>query len=87
MPIVWVPSLMRDLTHSQEQVQVQGATVRQVIMNLEKLYPGFQNRLIKDDKLVPHVAVIIDGEETQMGLIERVEEHSEVFFLPAVSGG
>ena len=37
--------------------------------------------------LLPGIAVIIDGETSQLGLLERVEENSEVHFLPALGGG
>lgn len=87
MPVVWIPSLMRDLTQGVEQVVVPGATVRQVITNLDQIHPGFRARLLKDEQLVPHVAVIIDGQESHLGLSEHVTEDSEIFFLPAMSGG
>ncbi len=89
MPEVWVPPRMQTLTGGKQQVQVPGATVRQVINNLEKEYPGTREWLIDDeeDDLIPGVAVIVDGETSLMGLLERVQENSEVHFLPAIGGG
>jgi molybdopterin synthase sulfur carrier subunit len=80
---------MQVLTGGKQQVQVPGATVRQVINNLEREYPGTREWLMDDeeDDLIPGVAVIVDGETSLMGLLERVQENSEVHFLPAIGGG
>ena len=80
---------MQVLTGGQKIVQVAGATVRQVINNLEKDYPGVKARLCEEDgmDLLPGIAVIVDGETSQLGLLERVGEDSEVHFLPALGGG
>ena len=87
MALVWVPSLMRDLTSGAERVQVPGRTVRQLVANLEKAYPGMRDRLMDDDRLMPSIAVFIDGEAGRLGLLEPVGEESEVHFLPAIGGG
>ena len=89
MPEVWVPPRLQQLTGGKQQVQVAGATVRQVINNLEKDYPGTRAFLIdeEEDDLRPGLAVIVDGETSLLGLIERVQETSEVHFLPAIGGG
>jgi molybdopterin converting factor small subunit len=41
----------------------------------------------EEDSLLPGVAVIVDGETSQLGLLERLNENSEVHFLPAIGGG
>ena len=89
MPEVWVPPRLQQLTGGKQQVQVAGATVRQVINNLENDYPGTRELLIDPevDDLIPGIAVIVDGETSLLGLIERVQENSEVHFLPAIGGG
>ena len=89
MPEVWVPPRMQRLTGGKQQVQVPGATVRQVINNLEKEYPGTRELLMdtEEDELHPGIAVIVDGETSLLGLLERVSESGEVHFLPAIGGG
>ena len=86
---VWIPTRMQALTDGKQIVQVEGATVRQLINNLEKQYPGTKDRLYdrEEDDLLPGVAVIVDGETSQLGLLERLNENSEVHFLPAIGGG
>ena len=85
--MVFIPSLMQELSNGKERVVVEGNTVRQVIENLEQRYPGFRARLIDQNRVKPNIAVAIDGEITPLGLIGKVSEASEVHFLPAISGG
>ena len=89
MPEVWIPTRMQSLTGGKQIVQIEGATVRQIINNLERQFPGTKSRLYdeEEDELLPGVAVIVDGEASQLGVMERVNENSEVHFLPAIGGG
>ncbi len=87
MAIVFIPSLMQSLTDGKSQVRVEGATVRQIINNLEREYPGVRARLVEDDRVKPNISVAVDGEVTPLGMLERVGEDSEVHFLPALGGG
>jgi molybdopterin synthase sulfur carrier subunit len=87
MAIVWIPSLLRDLTSGQGQVAVPGETVRQVIANLENIYPGVQDRLCEEDRLRPNISVVVDGQVSTQRMRHPLTENSEVHFLPAISGG
>jgi molybdopterin converting factor small subunit len=87
MASVWIPSLLRELCSGERVVQVPGATVRQVIENLESRCPGIRGRLVEGGELRPELAVSVDGETTQIGLLQPVGEASEVHILPALGGG
>jgi molybdopterin converting factor small subunit len=87
MPIVVVPALLRKLTGGRERVTVTGRTVGQVIDDLERQFPGFKDQLLQQGDLKPSIAVSIDGEMGTGGLIDRVKDTSEVFFIPAIGGG
>ncbi len=89
MAEVWIPPQMQKITGGLEQVQVPGATVRQLVNNLDQQFPGLKALLYDDeeDDIMPGLAVIVDGEASQLGLLERVSETSEVHFLPAIGGG
>ncbi len=84
---VWIPVAMRNLTGGRDRVRVAGSTIRQVMDNLDEEHPGMKKVLCHDDEIMPGIAVVVDGETTTMGLLERVEEDSEVHFLPAIGGG
>ena len=87
MALVFIPSLMQELSSGEQRVDVQGNNVRQVIDNLDAVYPGFKDRLVEDGRVKPNISVAIDGEITPLGMLEKVREDSEVHFLPAISGG
>jgi molybdopterin synthase sulfur carrier subunit len=87
MALVFIPSLLRRLTNGQERVTVPGATLRQIINNLDQAYPGMRDELLAEGEIKPGIAVAIDGETNHLGLLERVREDSEVHFIPAIGGG
>jgi molybdopterin synthase sulfur carrier subunit len=89
MPDVWIPLQLRRLTGGQQCVQVSGTTIRQVIDNLEGTFPGLKAELYdeEEDMVMPGLAVVVDGETSQLGLLEQVREDSEIHFLPALGGG
>ena len=78
---------MRKLTDGQDQVSVEGSTIQQVVDNLEATFPGIKDRVCDGDRIRPGLAVVIDEEVAQLGLLQRVKEDSEIHFVPAVSGG
>ncbi len=77
---------MRHLSGGEEWVEVEGNSVRQVIRNLDQLYPGFLDKLMKDGRMAPGVAVAVDGVVTN-GLLLPLEKPCELFFIPAIGGG
>jgi molybdopterin synthase sulfur carrier subunit len=89
MPEVWFSPQMQRLTGGTPKIRVAGQTIRQVIESLEQAFPGMKAELYdeEEDILMPGLAVVIDGETSQLGLLERVREDSEIHFLPALGGG
>jgi molybdopterin converting factor small subunit len=87
MPTVYIPSLLQNLTQGKGQVDVAGSTVREVIRNLEKTYPGLEDRLVDNGQLRTNISVAVDGEISPLGLLEQVDEGSEVHFVAAIKGG
>jgi len=87
MATVWIPPLLKDLTNGQKQLTVSGETVRDVITQLERDYPGIEMRLIEDGRIRPGISVVVDGQVSNAKLRHQLTESSEVHFLPALSGG
>jgi molybdopterin synthase sulfur carrier subunit len=87
LPVVWIPSLLRQLTNGQKSISIQGDTVRQVIENLEITYPGIKERLCDEDRLRPSISIVVDGQTSTLKLRHRLRESSEVHFVIAISGG
>jgi molybdopterin converting factor small subunit len=87
MPTLWVPALMRDLTGGRHVVDVEGETVRQVLEDLDRRYPGFKARLFEGDGLAPSLQIAINGDPVTTGLMERVPPDAELQIVPAMAGG
>mgnify|MGYP000936575966 FL=1 len=77
------------MTGGKQQGQVEGTTVRRLINNLEEIHPGIRDVLCEEEQedLIPGLAVIIDGEVSLLGMLDKVQETSEVKFLSAIGGG
>jgi len=87
MPVVWIPALMRDLTGGAEQVHVPGTTVGEAIAELEMCFPGTMARLCEAGRLRANFVVVVNGTVSRMRLRQKLDEDSEVHFVPQVSGG
>jgi molybdopterin synthase sulfur carrier subunit len=84
---VYIPALLQPLTGGRASVEAEGATVRQLIENLDRNFPGMRDRLLEQHRLRPNISVAVDGEVSPLGLLERVGPESEVHFVAAIKGG
>lgn len=87
MATVVVPALLRKLTGGRDRVTAQGRNIGQLVADLERQFPGFAGHLLEHGDIKASVAVSIDGEMGIGGVLDRVSENSEVFFIPAIGGG
>jgi molybdopterin synthase sulfur carrier subunit len=87
MPLVFIPTPLRDLTGGVTEIALDGSTVGELIDILESRYPGLKDRLCRSDSLAPGIQVSIDDVMTRRGLQAKVQPNSEVHFLPVIGGG
>jgi len=87
LPVVWIPTPLRDLTQGKSSVIVTGSTVREAIERLELQFPGIKERLCENEKIRPNISVLVDGHVTPLKIRERLQETSEVHFVVRISGG
>jgi sulfur-carrier protein len=87
MSKVRIPAPMQAYSNGQEVVEASGRNVGQLIIALEQSCPGIKDALMDDDKLKPDVAVAIDGQIAQLGLLQSLSDENEVTFIPAIGGG
>lgn len=87
MPRVFIPYVLRKLTRGQREVEVSGDVLGQVIDNLEQLFPGFKDKVVRDGEILPGLAIVCGNYPTRRGLLEPVGEDTEIHFVHAVSGG
>jgi molybdopterin synthase sulfur carrier subunit len=84
---VFIPPLLRGAAGGREHVEVEAASVRQVIVALEALFPGIRERLCARDDLRPGMAVAVNGTVSSLGLLQKIPAGADVHFLPAIGGG
>lgn len=87
--IVSVPTLLRSYTQESKRVEVQGTTVREVVDDLERRYPGIRSRLMDAQQLHRFVNLYLNDEDIRFldNLDTVVADRDELTILPAVAGG
>jgi molybdopterin synthase sulfur carrier subunit len=87
MPVVHIPSHMRDCCSGAERIEVPPGTLRAVIEALESTCPGIKARLVDNGRVRGDLAIAINSEITENSLVQQVGEHDEVHLVPAIAGG
>ena len=87
MVTIWIPSLLRDLTEGESKLEVTAETVDEAITTIDDRYPGFRNQIVKDNKIIPDLSVVVDGEISETRLRQKLDKVKEIHFLPVISGG
>jgi len=86
MATVFFPPQMRDLTGGVSQMTAAGATLRDVLRQLDGECPGLFARVVASETIAPGLAVSVDGSMTTR-LLTPIRASSEIHFLPAIGGG
>jgi sulfur-carrier protein len=87
---VKLPTILRKHAGGEPKVSAEGATLREVLQDLEARYPGLtKNVLAEDGGLHRFINVYLNDEDVRyLGSLEtRVDEGDTVSILPAVAGG
>lgn len=85
-----IPTPLVKLTHGSSEVEADGATVMNLIDDLEKRYPGMQKRLCDESgKLRRFINVFVNEEDIRFGQGEAtaLKDGDAVSLIPAVAGG
>ena len=53
MPKLFLPYHLKKETNNEDYVEVEGSTLREVIENLEKMYPGTKDYLVEGNRIKP----------------------------------
>lgn len=87
---VRVPTTLRPISGGASEVSVGGATLSEVLANLESAHPGFRDRLFDTDgnlRRFVNVFVADDDVRFLQGLDTPVPDGETVSIIPAVAGG
>lgn len=91
MPVqVHVTSVIQKAVDGQRQLAVDGATVAEVIQNLESRYPGFRDQIMdRQGQLHRFVNIYLNDEDIRYlkGADTELTDGDQVSILPALAGG
>jgi len=87
---VRIPTTLRPMAGGSSTVQVEGATLSEVISNLETAHPGFADRLLDGTgALRKFVNLFVADDDVRYldGLATNTPAGTTVSIIPAVAGG
>ncbi len=86
---VRIPTILRTYTGGAKTVEGSGATLDELLNNLDKEHSGLRDRLVDNEKLRRFVNVYLNDEDVRFlgGLETPVKDGDTVTVLPAVAGG
>lgn len=92
MPLkVLIPTPLRKLCQDKDVVEGQGATIKDLIEDLEKKYPGIKGRLYADGgkELNRFVNIYVNEEDVRFLQNENtpLSDGDEVSIVPSIAGG
>ena len=87
---VVIPTPLRKFTSGAETVEVEAATVKEMLDSLESRFPGFRASVCDESgSLRRFINIYVDGEDVRFleNLATPVADGTEVAIVPAISGG
>ena len=84
---VWIPQPLRSYTGRESPVQAEGATLAEVVEDLDVQFPGIRFRMINEqDQMRPHVRFFVNKEQV-LRLDVELAPTDEIHIFQALSGG
>ncbi|MGE5794904.1 MAG: MoaD/ThiS family protein [Bacteroidota bacterium] len=87
MNTVLIPSPLRSYTGNRSQVTAAGATVAELLGDLDRRYPGIRFRMIDEqDAIRSHIKIFVNRAQVKR-IDAPVAADDEVIIITAISGG
>ena len=90
MPKIKFTSALKRFFPSLAETEIDGATIKEVLHNVEQMHPGISNYLIDENGgLRRHVNIFVQGDliKDREALNDKVKGNDEVLIFQALSGG
>ncbi len=86
---VRIPTPLRTLTQNRDEVHASGATVGELIADLERNHPGIRDRLLDERGVRRFINLFLNDEDVRFldGLDTPVKEGDTLTIVPAIAGG
>lgn len=88
--LVRIPTPLRPLANGQNEVQLAGGSVREILENLVNNYPGIRERLMDEKGEVRRfINIYVNEEDIRFldGTQTRIKDGDELSIIPAIAGG
>jgi molybdopterin converting factor small subunit len=84
---VLLPTPLADYTQHRREVEAQGATLAELLADLDRRYPGIRFRVIDEqDAIRPHIRIFVNR-EAERSIARALAPSDEVLVVAALSGG
>ena len=84
---VLIPDPLRSYTNERREVEADGATLGELLADLDRRYPGIRFRMIDEqDAIRRHIRIFVNGDQVR-ALGVPLARADEVFIVQALSGG
>ena len=84
---VRLPSPLADYTAHRREVEARGATLTELLADLDLAYPGIRFRIIDEqERIRPHIKIFVNREQAR-SLAQALSATDEVLVIAALSGG
>ena len=84
---VLIPTQLQAYCGAATQVQAAGATVDEVLRDLDRRFPGLRFRVIDEqDRIRRHMRIFV-GREAALSVVTPLRDGDEVMIFGALSGG
>ncbi len=83
---VLIPSPLVSYTR-RKNVEARGSTLGEMLLDLERQFPGIRFRMIDEqDRVRPHMRIFVNGEQ-EFSLKRPLNPEDEISIVQALSGG
>lgn len=86
---VRIPTPLRSHTDGKDSVDAEGATIKDVLDNLDAQHPGIKAKLVDDKGVRRFVNIFVGDEDIRFmdGIDTAVKDGDEISIIPAIAGG
>ena len=87
---VRIPAPLQKLTNNKQEVESQAGTIRELVINLERQFPGIKDRLLDENgKIRRFINFYVNDEDIRFLKQDEtpLSDGAEVSIIPAIAGG
>ena len=87
---VRIPAPLQKLTGNRQEVELQAGNIRELILNLEKQFPGIKQRLLDENgKIRRFINLYVNDEDIRFLKHDEtvLSDGAHVSIIPAIAGG